>query len=262
MATMRYVNEPWIGVVAYHLAPGRISNWLVGGYGVPENYVDAIRRAGGRPTLLLPGETASPEEILDRVDAIVLVGGGDVEPSRYGGTGDATVYGVEPDRDALEIALLQAADEREVATLAICRGAQVMNVAFGGTLIPHLPARAGLLEHGTPSGDEHLRHPVRAAAGSRLASACAAETLDCSTHHHQAADRLGDGLVPTGWSPDGLVEALERRRGWMLGVQWHPEDTADRDEAQQGLFDSLVKTARVRRTRPPSTTAATADRRS
>jgi putative glutamine amidotransferase len=214
---------------------------------VPENYVDAIRRAGGRPLLLLPGETGSTSDLLERVDGLVLVGGGDVEPARYGGADDATVYGVEPDRDALEIALLLATDEREVPTLAICRGMQVMNVAFGGTLVPHLPARPGVLEHGSPSGEDHRRHPVKAASDSLLASAARAEVLDCSTHHHQGIDALGAGLVATGWADDGLVEAIERERGWMLGVQWHPEDTAAEDRAQQRLFDAIVERARARR---------------
>jgi putative glutamine amidotransferase len=226
-----------------------VSKWLVGGYGVPENYVDAIRRAGGRPLLLLPGETASADELLARVDGLVLIGGGDVDPARYGGVDEATVYGVEPDRDELEIGLLLAADEHEVPTLAICRGMQVMNVAFGGTLIAHLPARAGGLEHGAPSGEDHRHHQVRAAPDSLLASAAGSAALDCSTHHHQGVDALGAGLVATGWADDGLVEAIERERGWMLGVQWHPEDTAADDRAQQRLFDEIVE--RVRGGREP-----------
>jgi putative glutamine amidotransferase len=238
------MTGPWIGVVAYHLAAGRVAKWLVGGYGVPENYVDAIRRAGGHPLLLLPGETAGPSELLEHVDALVLVGGGDLAPGRYGGAGDATVYGVEPDRDELELALLRAADRSEVPTLAICRGMQAMNVAFGGTLIAHLPDRPGTIEHGAPSGQDHRRHPVKAAPDSLLAVASGADVLDCSTHHHQGVDVLGEGLVATGWTDDGLVEAIERTRGWMLGVQWHPEDTADRDPAQQALFDGLVRRAR------------------
>jgi putative glutamine amidotransferase len=240
------VSDPWIGVVAYHLAPGRVAKWLVGGYGVPENYVEAVRRAGGRPLLLLPGEVGAATDLLGRVDALLLIGGGDVHPDRYGGTADERVYGVEPDRDALEVDLLRAADERNVPTLAICRGMQVMNVAFGGTLIPHLPDRPGSLEHGTPSGEDHRRHPVKAAPDSLLASASGADVLDCSTHHHQGVDILGDGLVATGWTDDGLVEAIERERGWMLGVQWHPEDTADRDAVQQRLFDALVERGRDR----------------
>jgi putative glutamine amidotransferase len=193
---------------------------------------------------VLPGETAAPSELLERVDGLVLVGGGDVAPDRYGGADDATVYGVEPDRDALEIELLLAADERHVPTLAICRGMQVMNVAFGGTLVPHLPDRPGVLEHGTPSGEDRRRHPVKAAPDTLLVTAAGAEVLDCSTHHHQGVDELGSGLVATGWTDDGLVEAIERERGWMLGVQWHPEDTAAADRAQQRLFDAVVERAR------------------
>ena len=120
-----------------------------------------------------------------------------------------------------------------------------MNVAFGGTLIEHLPDRPGTIEHGTPSGEDHRTHPVEVAAESLLAAATGAGVLDCSTHHHQGIDELGTHLVATGWSADGLVEAIERRGGWMLGVQWHPEDTAADDPAQQRLFDALVDRART-----------------
>jgi len=237
------MTGPWVGLVAYHLPAGRVAKWLVGGYGVPENYVDAVRRAGGHPVLVLPGEDASPSELLERVDALVLVGGGDVDPARYGGGSDQRTYGVEPDRDRLEVDLLRAADARGVPTLAICRGMQVMNVAFGGTLISHIPDRPGMLEHGTPSGEDHRTHLVKAAPDSLLSRAAGADVLECSTHHHQGVDALGENLVATGWSDDGLVEAIERPSGWMLGVQWHPEDTADRDPAQQRLFDAVVSRA-------------------
>jgi putative glutamine amidotransferase len=222
-----------------------VTKWLVGGYGVPENYVDAIRRAGGHPILLLPGDAATPHELLDRVDALVLVGGGDVEPARYGGADDATVYGVEPDRDELELGLLASAAERSTPTLAICRGMQAMNVAFGGTLIPHLPDRPGTIEHGAPGGEDRRRHTVKVAPESLLASATGTEVLDCSTHHHQGIDELGEALVATAWSDDGLVEALELPGAWMLGVQWHPEDTAAEDAWQQRLFDALIDRART-----------------
>jgi putative glutamine amidotransferase len=253
------MTSPWIGIVAYHLRPGRVSKWLVGGYGVPENYVDAIRGAGGHPLLILPGETAAPDELLERVDGLVLVGGGDLEPATYGGSPDAHLYGVEPDRDALEIELLRTADDRATPTLAICRGMQVMNVAFGGTLVAHLPDRPGTIEHGTPSGTDHRRHAVTIAPESLLASAARLDTLECSTHHHQGVERLGEGLVATAWTDDGLVEAIERPGGWMLGVQWHPEDTAAGDPAQQRLFDALVDRARTTglRAHPPVTAPAT-----
>jgi putative glutamine amidotransferase len=234
---------PQVAVVAYHLRPGRVSFWKVGGYGVPENYIEAVRRAGGRPAMLLPGDQTPIEEVLEAFDALLLVGGGDIEPSRYGQEQHPEIYGLEPDRDVFEIALLRNADRKRIPTLAICRGMQVMNVAFGGTLIQHLPDHPEYLEHGTPSGRDLARHDVKLAPGSRIAEAAGAEVLSCSTHHHQGVDGVGDGLSATGWSEDGLIEALEREEGWMIGVQWHPEDNAEDDPAQQAVFDALMARA-------------------
>jgi putative glutamine amidotransferase len=238
------MTGPEIAVAAYHLRPGRVSMWIVGGYGVPENYIDAVRRAGGHPALVLPGDERSPGELLDRVGGLLLVGGGDVEPARYGQEPSETIYGLEPDRDAFEIALLQEAASRDVPTLCVCRGMQVLNVALGGTLIQHLPDHDRFLPHGAPSGVEGVRHDVRLDPGCRVARATGGRTVSCSSHHHQGIDRLGEGLVGTGWTEDGLVEALELEAGWVVGVQWHPEDTAAEDAAQQGLFDELVLRAR------------------
>lgn len=236
------MTKPQIAVVAYHLRPGRVAMWLVGGYAVPENYIQAIRRGGGRPALLLPGDDTPPAELLAAFDGLVLVGGGDVDPRSFGQEPHTSVYGLEPDRDRFEIDLLLEADRTGTPTLAICRGMQVMNVAFGGALIQHLPDH-GYLGHGTPSGEDARTHAVDVAPGSALALATKVERLTCSTHHHQGVDRLGRGLVPSAWSEDGLVEAIEREAGWMLGVQWHPEDTAAEDGAQQALFDAFVARA-------------------
>lgn len=241
---MAAASRPEIGIVSYHLRPGRVTNWKVGGYGLPENYVDATRHAGGRATLLLPGDDRSPAELLDAVEALMLIGGGDVEPSRYGQEPSETVYGLEPDRDAFEIDLLREADRRGTPTLCICRGIQVMNVAFGGSLTQDLPSDARFMPHGSPSGTDAVVHDVKLAGGSAIARAADVDVAACSSHHHQGVDRLGEGIVPSGWSEDGLVEAIERETGWMVGVQWHPEDTAPADPAQQGLFDELVERAR------------------
>ncbi len=246
--------KPLVAIPAYHLADDRVARWPRGGYGVPAPFVECLRRAGARTAILSPGEPAEPEELLEPFDGLLLVGGGDVDPSRYGAPAGEHVYGVEPDRDELEIGLLLAADRLGVPTLCICRGMQVMNVAFGGTLHQHLPDVPGLLEHGVPVESTESIHDVKGDPKSRLFAATKSSRLSCSSHHHQGIDRLGDGLAATGWSQDGLVEAIERvspmeHEWWMLGVQWHPEDTAEFDSPQQALFDCLVTLARWRGSR-------------
>jgi gamma-glutamyl-gamma-aminobutyrate hydrolase PuuD/GrpB-like predicted nucleotidyltransferase (UPF0157 family) len=248
--------RPLVAVVGYHLAPGRVTRWPDGGYGVPGPYIDALRRADARTLIVSPGERSDPAEILDPFDGLLLVGGGDVDPSRYGAEPDSEHdYAIEPDRDELEISLLLEAERMRLPTLAICRGMQVMNVAFGGTLHQHLPDRPELLEHGVPVADTISTHEVRAAPGSRLLATAGVDVLACSSHHHQGIDTVGERLSATGWSEDGLVEALELvvddpyQGAWMLGVQWHPEDTAGDDRSQQAIFDGFALVSRWRGTR-------------
>jgi putative glutamine amidotransferase len=122
---------------------------------------------------------------------------------------------------------------------------QVMNVAFGGSLTQDLPSDGRFMPHGAPSGADAVVHDVKLAGGSAVARAAGVDVAACSSHHHQGVDRLGDGVVAGGWSEDGLVEAIERETGWMVGVQWHPEDTAPADPAQQRLFDEMVRRSRT-----------------
>jgi putative glutamine amidotransferase len=236
-----------VAVVGYHLPKGRIRKWETGGFAVPEPYIKALDQAGALPAILSPGPAdaaTGADRLLERFDALVLVGGGDVDPHRYGEEPHPSLYGMDLERDEMEFELLLAADRMGMPTLAICRGAQVMNVAFGGSLLQHLPDVPGLVPHGIPGGGSATIHDVKVAESSRLFSAAGRTVLACSSHHHQGLDRLGDGITAVGWSGDGLVEAIERERGWMLGAQWHPEDSASTDPGQQALFDALVEQAR------------------
>jgi len=189
-------------------------------------------------------DVESSRAVLERVDALVLTGGEDVSPARYGEAPHPALGRISDERDAAEIALVQAAHELRVPTLAICRGVQILNVALGGTLTQHITdAYPG---HGTPGveGGQHV-HEVTIDAESRAGVAMGAIRARCSCHHHQAVDRVGRGLRVTARGDDGIVEAVELDGpAWVTAVQWHPEDTAADDPAQQGLFDAFVASAR------------------
>lgn len=245
---------PMIAVAAYHLANDRVARWPQGGYGVPSPYIDRVRAAGGRTAIVAPGEPGTPEDLLTAFDGLLLVGGGDVDPRHYGAEPGDTLYGVEPDRDGFEIALLRAAAGTGRPALCICRGMQVLNVAFGGTLHQHLPAVPGLLPHGVPVDETEALHDVDLDDATVVRDTVGTPRLSCSSHHHQGVDRVGEGLRVAGRSGDGLVEAIEvppaaGSDAWILGVQWHPEDTAGHDPAQQALFDGLVRRAALDRDR-------------
>jgi putative glutamine amidotransferase len=233
-----------IAVAGRQLPAGKVSSWREDSVAVPANYVRALHRAGGQGAIL-PPERIDDEETrrrLARFDGVLLIGGADVDPAYYGEERHPEVYGVNPDADAFEMALARAAVESGRPLLAICRGIQVLNVAFGGSLDQHITGRKGLVGHGIP-GVAPETHAVRLEPGSRVAKAMGADEASGSSSHHQALARLGEGLVPVGWTADGLVEAVEHERAWALGVEWHPERTAEDDPAQQGLFDALVEQA-------------------
>lgn len=220
-----------------------------GAAAVPDRFVHALHRAGAREAILMPVaiEPDEAQEMLARFDGLLLTGGGDVAPARYGGRAHERIYGVHEDRDTFDMGLAMAAIDMELPTLAVCRGMQVLNVALGGTLDPHLPDREDLGPHSRAEGTErHVAHPVRLEPGTRVTAAAGTEEMDATSFHHQGVEKLGEELVAVGWSPDGLVEAVEHERGWVVGVQWHPEMTADGDPANQGLFDALAEQARAR----------------
>lgn len=222
---------------------GRTDKWpYSGASALPYRYVDAVVRAGGQPVIV--NEARDPKALLARVDALVLTGGPDVDPARYGEQPHPSVYGVDSADDDFECALAEAATVRSVPMLAICRGIQILNVARGGTLLQHITENPGVPAHGQPGVAGGARqHEVTLDAGSLVADVIGTTKVTASCHHHQAIDTLGDGLRVVGRAHDGIVEALELDGQFLLAVQWHPEDTADEDPAQQRLFDGLVRRA-------------------
>ncbi|MEU9331821.1 gamma-glutamyl-gamma-aminobutyrate hydrolase family protein [Streptomyces sp. NPDC048290] len=205
---------------------------------------EAVWRAGGEPVTLhphAPGGTADPAEVaarLARFDGLLLPGGGDLAPHRYGATAtDPSVYDVDDEQDAFDLELARRALTTGVPLLAVCRGLQVVNTALGGTLHQDMG--------GPDRAHRHLRHLVAPAPGSALAALMGPDKADVSCYHHQRIDRLGTGLTVTARAADGTIEAAELpgAAGWFLAVQWHPEDTAAADPAQQALFDALTTAA-------------------
>ncbi len=197
--------RPVIGITSY-AQEARWGVWHMPAALVPLAYVDSIERAGGRAIVIPPAEE-DVEETLDALDGIVFSGGADVDPARYGAEAHPETDTPQTRRDAGEMALLQAALERDMPTLAICRGFQLLNVARGGDLIQHLPEAIGNDEHKQVPG-EFAVHPVEVKDGSRLASIVGAGS-DVTSHHHQGLGRVGDGLVETAWAADGTLEAVE-----------------------------------------------------
>ena len=232
--------RPLIAVTGRHLGPDRVTQWTMGALGTPRGYTDALVRAGARPAVLPP---AAVGDALAGFDGLVLTGGVDIDPARYGADPHPALYGVDPELDTFELDLALAALDEELPVLAICRGHQVLNVALGGTLDQHLPDHGSTIEHGTPATSKTggSDHEVRIAPGTLLAEALGTDRATVRSHHHQAVATLGKGLVATAWADDGVIEAMELPdREWVVSVQWHPEVTAGTDPVQQRLFDAFV----------------------
>jgi len=216
------------------------------------DYLESIRRAGGEPVEIVPG-AETPEQILARVDGLMLTGGGDVDPALYGEVANTTFEAAEDGRDEFEIALARAAVASGIPFLAICRGMQVLNVAMGGTLVQDIPSEVtGALEHAVPDPRFAIAHEVWVSTGSQLSAMLAdhmedGETCHVNSRHHQAVKRVAEGFEITATSPDGVAEAMERAASpFCVAVQWHPENFWRTGEFRE-LFEGLVKAANARK---------------
>ncbi|MGK5093783.1 gamma-glutamyl-gamma-aminobutyrate hydrolase family protein [Deltaproteobacteria bacterium TL4] len=210
-------------------------------YTLPVVYVEAVRRAGGIPLLIVPGEPHL-HSILEVLDGMILTGGGDIHPNRYGGTHHKTMYQFDHGRDQSEMDITQWVLNSGMPMLCICRGAQVLNVTLGGTLIEHIPDEVGeKVLHRAPLV-EPVAHEVRILPYTRLANTLGVSQLKVMSWHHQALRKVADPLKVVAFAEDDIIEAVELpSHPWLLAVQWHPELTAAEDPLQQNLFNALVE---------------------
>ena len=210
-------------------------------------YMRAIELGGGIPVVLSPlADAAAIDTLLGRLSGICLSGGPDIDPVAYGGERHLDLGPTEPDLDAFEIAVARRADALGLPLLGLCRGAQTLNVARGGTLRQHLPDDTdGSVAHRQTVSGRLKTHGVRVASGSRLAEVLGGEAVDVNSFHHQAVSDLGEGLTAVAWSSDGVIEGIEAdaagaaRGGLLLGVQWHAETLVEYPE-HLALFEALV----------------------
>ncbi len=214
---------------------------------VGQAYVNAILKAGGLPLILPTAKDAATAGALSRLDGLLLTGGGDIDPRRFAGKPHPRIYGLSPDRDQLEFALVEDALAHSLPVLAICRGAQILNVVFGGSLHTDIADQfPNALRHDwfPDIPRDYLAHPVQLSPGSRLRQIFGQETIAVNSLHHQGIAEVGAGLLPTAHAPDGLVEALEViGAGFALGVQWHPECLPD-SPMMAKLFQAFIDACR------------------
>ncbi|WP_037887153.1 gamma-glutamyl-gamma-aminobutyrate hydrolase family protein [Streptomyces sp. NRRL S-87] len=239
--------RPLIGITTYLEASARYGPWDVPAALAPSGYHEYVQASGGTAVLLPPDDPERAAELLTRLDGLVVAGGPDIDPARYGAERDPRTGAPNPARDTWELALIRAAlEDGGIPLLGICRGMQALNVALGGTLVQHI--------------DGHVKapgvmcdHRVAPVAGTRYGT-LAPEPTDVPTYHHQAVETLGRGLVVSAWADDGTVEAVELPgEQWVLGVQWHPERGTD-----LRVMRSLVETAATAPAAVPAPAAAPA----
>lgn len=225
------MGRPVIGITCY-VEPARFTVWEMPAALLPYMYVEQVVRAGGQPVILPPA--GDPGPLVGRLDGLILAGGGDIDPDRYGEAVHNKTGFIRKFRDSAEFALIEAALENGVPYLGVCRGLQVLNVALGGTLHQHLPDVVGHQGH-SPAPGEFGHLPVKVEPESRLAGILD-ETVTVPHYHHQAIDRLAPGLTVSARADDGTIEAVELpSHPFALAVQWHPEAADD-----GRLFEALV----------------------
>ncbi|RMD95626.1 MAG: gamma-glutamyl-gamma-aminobutyrate hydrolase family protein [Calditrichaeota bacterium] len=230
---------PIIGITTY----GRDEK---GNFYLPAAYVDAVRLAGGLPVLLPPGETHL-EPILQTCDGMILAGGGDIDPGRYGASSHPTVERVDGERDTFEIQLARRLVQQSRPVLGICRGMQILNVATGGDLVVHIPEKYGTRVVHSDRAKNFVEHEVSVDPESHLAKILQAVELPTASKHHQAVLHVAPDWRVVARAPDGVIEAMEHiDHPWLIAVQWHPELTLQ-DLRQRRLFEALVEAARARR---------------
>ena len=230
-------RKPVIGITAGE-ASASYGVWKERAALLPVDYLQAIVRAGGLPVILAPVPDAA-EELVERLDGLLLSGGQDLDSARFGQQRHPKAQNPDGARDAFEIALLKAAATRDMPVLAICRGIQVVNVWRGGTLHQHLPDVVANTGHLRVPG-VYGRHRVQICPTSQLGSIVGRLESQVPTHHHQAPDRIGEGLVASAWADDGTIEGLEDPTSrYLIAVQWHPEVGDD-----PSLFESLIAASR------------------
>ncbi len=233
------MNSPLIGITTLHRNQENRFNILA-------TYVDAVRRAGGIPLLIPPGDP-NQDHLVAALDGFIFSGGGDIDPSLYGGKNHPTIFKVFPKRDASEIDLTRRIIQQQKPTLFVCRGIQILNVTLGGTIIEDIPGAIGEeIIHRAPERkpSEHL---IRVDPHSSLAKILGKTEFNAASWHHQSIKELAPGLKIVAHAPDGTIEGVEMPGcPWCIAVQWHPEITAAEDPIQQRLFDELVRQAEGR----------------
>ena len=229
------MSSPLIGITTYEVN-------TFSRYSLPETYVNAVRRAGGIPILLPPGEIHL-QTLAHRIDGFIFAGGGDIDPMRYGGKYVDEVGNISPVRDNTEITLARYLIRHQIPLLAIARGLQIVNVALGGTLIEHLPsAQDHRIMAKTP-----VRHTVHIDPTARLAEIVGQTELSVASMHHQAVDTLAPTLRAVAHAEDGIIEAVEMvDNPQVIAVQWHAHMTAEDDPIQLRLFERLIDLAQTR----------------